>query len=343
MTAHQTLENYLRTPANRVAPDVALTVRSIASACTRIARIVALGPLAGALGAARGGNADGDVQKELDIIANETVIDALQNAPVASLISEELDEPIRLWTGAPLDVAIDPLDGSSNIDTNVSIGTIFSILPAADGKDGAIPLQPGRNQVAAGYCIYGPQTALALTLGRGTHVFTLDPEIDAFRLTATHIQIPETTREFAINVSNFRHWNRPVRAYVDDCLAGEDGVGKRNYNMRWIASLVAECHRIISRGGIFLYPEDARSGYANGRLRLVYECNPIAFLIEQAGGAATNGLQRILDISPESVHQRVPMMFGSKREIRRLEKYYTGRDLHGRGSQLFNKRGLFRA
>jgi len=197
--------------------------------------------------------------------------------------------------------------------------------------------------VAAGYCIYGPHTALTLTLGQGTHVFTLDPEIGEFRLTATHIQIAETTREFAINVSNFRHWNRPVRAYVDYCLAGEDGVGKRNYNMRWIASLVAECHRIISRGGIFLYPEDARDGYGNGRLRLVYECNPIAFLIEQAGGAATTGLQRILDISPTSVHQRVPMMFGSKCEIRRLEKYYTGRDLQGQGSQLFNKRGLFRA
>jgi fructose-1,6-bisphosphatase I len=205
-----------------------------------------------------------------------------------------------------------------------------------------VVLQPGINQLAAGYCIYGPQTSLVLTLGSGTHIFTLDPELGEFRLTNADVQIAQTTREFAINVSNFRHWDRHIRSYIDDCLEGSEGLRQSNYNMRWLASLVAECHRILSRGGIFLYPADARKGYAQGRLRLLYECNPIAFLVEQSGGGATTGTQRILEVVPNDVHQRVPMIFGSSREIRRVERYYAQRKLHGERSQLFSRRGLFR-
>jgi fructose-1,6-bisphosphatase I len=298
------------------------------------------------MGAARGDNAGGDVQKELDIVANDAVIDALQEAPVAYLVSKELEEPLVMQRTAPLCVAIDPLDGSSNIETNAAVGTIFAIFPAVIDENTTVDaavLQPGVNQLAAGYCIYGPQTSLVLTLGNGTHIFTLDPVEDEFRLTTADVRISETTREFAINVSNFRHWDRHVRSYIDDCLAGEEGHRQSNYNMRWIASLVAECQRILARGGIFLYPGDARKGYAHGRLRLLYECSPIAFLVEQAGGGATTGKQRILEITPENIHQRVPMIFGSSREIRRVERYYAERDMHGERSQLFNKRGLFRA
>ena len=267
----------------------------------------------------------------------------MRDAPVRYLVSEELDQVQEMQQDKRLLVAVDPLDGSSNIETNAAVGTIFSILPAAENASiDDVVLQPGNGQLAAGYCIYGPQTALVLTLGAGTHIFTLDPEARDFRLTESNVHITETTREFAINVSNFRHWDRPVRAYVDDCLAGEEGHRQSNYNMRWVASLVAECHRILARGGVFLYPGDARRGYAHGRLRLLYECNPIAFLVEQAGGGATTGEQRILDVKPEQIHQRVPMIFGASHEIRRVERYYAGRDLAAERSQLFGKRGLFR-
>jgi len=348
MKQFQTLENYLQ---RQVADDdihsaIATTILCIAEAAIRIKNLVARGPLAGRLDAARGDNTDGDVQKELDLIANDYIIEALQIAPVAYLVSEELDQPMLLHEAAPLLVAIDPLDGSSNIETNAAVGTIFSILPTGGSEKNLaddIVLQAGVNQLAAGYCIYGPQTSLVLTLGAGTHIFTLDPLQGEFRLTAPNVQIAETTREFAINVSNFRHWDQHIRAYIDDCLNGEDGLRKSNYNMRWVASLVAECHRILSRGGIFLYPGDARKGYAQGRLRLLYECNPVAFLIEQASGGATTGQQRILDLKPGNVHQRVPMIFGSSREIRRVERYYAECDMTGERSPLFNKRGLFRA
>ena len=322
----------------------ATTILGISAAAQQIAALVARGPLAGNLGAAHGDNVDGDTQKELDLRANELIINELRNAPVATVVSEELDEPLILDEAAPLYVAIDPLDGSSNIETNAAVGTIFSIMPAQRDATKSNPcLQPGTAQIAAGYVIYGPQTALILTLGRGTHIFTLDPDSQQFRLTQEAVQIPETTREFAINVSNFRHWDRHVRAYIDDCLEGEAGLRKSNYNMRWVASLVAECQRILSRGGVFLYPGDARKGYAHGRLRLLYEVNPISFLIEQAGGAATDGHQRLLEIQPQQLHQRVPMIFGSRREIARVERYYGEPETPGERSQLFNKRGLFRA
>ena len=344
----QTLEDYLQASVSdaRVLPEVATTIQCIAGAAVQIAALVARGPLAGEQRTPAGVNADGDLQQELDLVAHDTVADALRNAPVAWLVSEEREQPAAMREAAPLVVAVDPLDGSSNIDTNIAVGTIFSILPARRSGGAAVEdalLQPGVQQLAAGYSIYGPRCSLVLTLGDGTHIFTLDPAQCEFRLTMADVRIAETTREFAINVSNFRHWEQPVRSYIDDCLNGADGVRRSNYNMRWVASLVAECHRIFSRGGIFLYPADSRHGYANGRLRLLYECNPIAFLVEQAGGSATTGVQRIMEIAPTGIHQRVPLIFGSGREIRRVENYFAEGDLHGERSQLFGKRGLFRA
>ncbi len=345
MQSFETLETYLtqKAEAADVSRAVADTVIAIASATIEISAIIARGRLAGDLGASRGDNTDGDVQKELDLVANDIVIAALNDAPVAWIVSEELQDPLQGTVGAPLGVAIDPLDGSSNIDTNTSVGTIFSVLPAQTDTADSTTLQPGTQQLAAGYVIYGPQTTLVLTLGDGTMMFTLDPEQAAFRLTEPGVRIPETTREFAINASNFRHWDGPIRAYVDDCLNGEEGFRDSNYNMRWLASLVAECHRILSRGGVFLYPSDARKGYAAGRLRLLYEVNPIAFIVEQAGGAGTTGTQRLLEIEPNGIHQRAPMIFGSSREITRVERYFEKTRMNAERSQLFNKRGLFRA
>jgi fructose-1,6-bisphosphatase I len=287
MTEHETLNRYLEEWAGDDGERLAVadTTRIIAESCCAIAEIIALGPLAGTLGAEHGSNVDGDVQKELDIRANDLIIEELRSAPVAWVASEELDDPIELNKGAPMYVAIDPLDGSSNIDTNVSVGTIFSVMPMKCDKgdtDVDCFLQKGDRQLAAGYVIYGPQTALVLTLGEGTHVFTLNPDTGEFCLTMPGVKISEDTHEFAINSShefainssNSRRWDGHVRAYVDDCLKGEEGPHNKNYNTRWIASLVAECHRILSRGGIFLYPGDRRPGYQSGRLRLAYECNP---------------------------------------------------------------------
>jgi len=335
------LEDWSGKSANR--PAIAQTIDAIAEACIEISSLVARGPLAGELGAEQSNNADGDTQKALDLIANDLIIEAIHEAPVACLVSEELTDPLPIRGGAPLLVATDPLDGSSNIDTNVSVGTIFSILPAVEGQDGSCCLnQPGTTQLAAGYVIYGPQTALVLSLGDGTMVFTLDPLSGEFRLTSQVIAIPPQTTEFAINSANSRQWDGHIRAYVDDCLRGEEGPHGSNYNMRWIASLVAECHRIISRGGIFLYPADMRKGYAAGRLRLVYECNPIAFLIEQAGGAASTGTQRILEIPPREIHERVPMIFGSQHEVELVGQYYADLNPYHERPQLFKDRSLLR-
>ena len=324
------------------------TLLNIADSCCAIAEIISLGPLAGSLGAKHGENMDGDTQIELDIRANDLMIEEMKSAPVACVASEELEMPVALTQGAPLCVAIDPLDGSSNIDTNVSVGTIFSILPSGHSEAGSNAddecrlLQPGTAQLAAGYVIYGPQTALVMTIGDGTMIFILDPLTSEFRLTSDTIKISLDTNEFAINSSNSRQWDGHIKAYVDDCLEGEDGPHGTNYNMRWIASLVAECHRILSRGGIFLYPGDIRKGYSAGRLRLVYECNPIAYLIEQAGGAATTGIQRVLDIQPQTIHERVPMIFGSIHEVELVEQYYAGLNPYHERPQLFRNRTLLR-
>lgn len=298
------------------------------------------------LGTASGDHFAGEVQKALDVIANDLVIAALASAPVAAVVSEELDHAVELNPGAPLLVAVDPLDGSSNIDTNVSIGTIFSVQPAPlDGTPPDIPafLQPGVRQLAAGYALYGPHTAFVITVGAGTHVFTLDRITGDFRLTAESVRVPPKTREFAINLSNHRHWDEPIRIYVDDCLKGTEGPRGEDFNMRWIASMVAEAHRVLTRGGIYLYPGDMRDGYQRGRLRLIYEANPIAWLIEQAGGAASTGIERILEIVPATVHQRVPLLFGSRDEVARLDRYHLDPYPIGERSPLFARRGLFRS
>ncbi|WP_248304814.1 class 1 fructose-bisphosphatase [Breoghania sp. L-A4] len=331
----------------------------MATACRDISRLIAAGPFAApAADLARaahmdlghgdivGENAGGDQQKALDLRAHDIVVDALRTAPVAMVGSEEADAPIPLASGAPVSVAVDPLDGSSNIDVNMSIGTIFSVLPHRswmphDASEAAL-LQPGHRQLAAGYATYGPMTELVLTLGRGTHVFILD-EAGAFRLTGANVTIAPQTGEFAINASNYRHWDAPVRAYIDDCLSGAEGMRGRDFNMRWIGSLVAEASRILTRGGVFLYPGDQRDGYAEGRLRLVYEANPIAFLVEQAGGAASTGTGRILDLVPGELHQRVPLIFGSRDEVERVENYTSDPHSLGERSPLFGRRGLFRA
>lgn len=348
MTEHQTLKSFLSEYSSHddLSRDVAKTVDIIADSCCAIAEIIALGPLAGALGSTHGENVDGDAQAELDLRANEIILDEISAAPVAYLASEELELPVPINDKAPLYVAIDPLDGSSNIDTNVSVGTIFSVMPMKCDKgedDSDCFLQRGVHQLAAGYVIYGPQTALVMTLGAGTHIFTLNPDTGEFCLTAPNIQIPQDTHEFAINTSNFRRWDGHIRAYIDDCFMGAEGPHGKNYNTRWIASLVAECHRIMMRGGIFLYPGDRRPDYHSGRLRLAYECNPIAFLVEQAGGGATTGEQRILEIEPSDIHQRAPLIFGSKNEVALLDHYYQEVHPFQERSQLFGSRGLFRS
>ncbi|MET0599956.1 MAG: class 1 fructose-bisphosphatase [Mesorhizobium sp.] len=325
---------------------VAATVASLAEAAGKIRHTLNLGVLGAAFAGARGTNADGDVQKELDILADDLFLNAARRAPVASYASEELDSPVLLDPAAPLAIAIDPLDGSSNIEANVSIGTIFSILPAtgAPGDNPAAPfLQAGSSQLGAGFFIYGPQLALVLSLGSGTHVFVLSTRLGTFVQAYESRIIPERTQEFAINAANYRHWDEAVRLYVDDCLKGVDGPRGRDFNMRWIASLVADCYRILIRGGVFLYPGDQRRGYHQGRLRLVYEANPIAFLVEQAGGGATDTVRRLLDLVPESLHQRTPVVFGSAREVARIVRYHTEPSSIGERAPLFSNRGLFRA
>ena len=347
MKALVDLEEYLAAWARTdKARAVAQTVQALAKAGAIISGLVAQGPLAGAVGIVVGTNSDGDAQKELDRLTNIQVIEALKSAPVAYVASEELPEAMAMGRAdAPLSVAIDPLDGSSNIDTNVSIGTIFSILPRSDAGNASPDsdfLQPGTKQLAAGYIIYGPHTALVLTVGEGTHIFTFDSSDGRYKLTAKNLQVPPTTREFAINASNYRHWDEAVRRYIDDCLEGDDGPKGKNFNTRWIASMVAECHRILMRGGIYLYPGDARRGYGDGRLRLTYEGNPIAFLMQQAGGAATTGLVSILDLVPTDIHQRVPLIFGSAEEVATPERYVSGIEPSSERSPLFGQRGLFR-
>jgi fructose-1,6-bisphosphatase I len=322
----------------------AATLTAVTAACRDIAALVAAGPLAGELAARQQAGAGGDVQTELDLRANDLLVKALARAPAAAVASEEIDAPLPLAPGAPVVVALDPLDGSSNIETNVSIGTIFSLLPTPPGSSGIEPaafLRAGREQIAAGYVIYGPQTALVLTLGAGTDIFTLDPASGLFVRTAANVTVPPQTREFAINASNYRHWDTPVRIWFDDCLAGAEGPRGENFNMRWIASMVAEAHRILVRGGVYLYPGDAREGYRNGRLRLIYEANPIAFLMEQADCRASTGRERILDRVPRLLHERVPLVFGAREEVERIERYHLGLTPKGETSPLFARRGLF--
>ncbi len=306
-----------------------LLLEVVARACKGISQAVNKGAIGGVLGSADTENVQGEMQKKLDIIANEVLIEANEwGGHLAAMASEEMDGiyvvPHRYPQGEYL-LLFDPLDGSSNIDVNVSIGTIFSVLKKPEGERGVTEddfLQPGNRQVAAGYCVYGPQTTLVLTVGDGVAEFTLDREQGSFVLVQENMRIPEDTKEFAINMSNMRHWDAPVRRYIDECLAGRDGPRGKDFNMRWVASMVADVHRILTRGGIFMYPWDKREPEKPGKLRLMYEANPMAWLVEQAGGAATNGRQRILDIQPKKLHERVSVILGSKNEVERVTGYH---------------------
>lgn len=321
---------------------VGATVAALAGAAARIARLVGAGPLAGVHGSETGGtNADGDSQVALDLQANALVLEALAAAPVAYFASEEENAILTLAAEAPVSVAVDPLDGSSNVDSNVAIGTIFSIFPTEPAGATASFFRPGAEQLAAGYFIYGPHTALVLSLGAGVTLFVLDPARGEFRLARSALAVPAQTKEFAINASNYRHWFPPVRTFIDDCLEGADGPRGKNFNMRWVASLVAEAHRIFTRGGVFLYPADRRPGYERGRLRLLYEAFPIAFLMEQAGGAATDGIERILTRVPRELHQRTPLVFGSAEKVARIAGYHVNPALVRDHPPLFRNRSLF--
>jgi fructose-1,6-bisphosphatase I len=329
-TKRKSLTQYLieqqRGPAELPA-QLRLLIEVVARACKSIAISVNKGALGDVLGTAGSENVQGEVQKKLDIIANEVLIEANEwGGHLAGMASEEMDDmhavPLHYPQGEYL-LLFDPLDGSSNIDVNVSIGTIFSVLKHKGGEvSNDSFLQAGTEQVCAGYCVYGPQTTLVLTVGQGVAMFTLDREQGSFVQTADQVQIPEDTKEFAINMSNMRHWAPPVKRYIDECLAGKDGAREKDFNMRWIASMVADVHRIMTRGGIFMYPWDKREPGKPGKLRLMYEANPMSFLIEQAGGASTNGLQRIMELQPGGLHERVSVVLGSKNEVELVTRYH---------------------
>jgi fructose-1,6-bisphosphatase I len=314
---------------NSIPAELRLLIEVVARACKRISYEVSKGALGDILGSADTENIQGEVQKKLDVISNEILLEANEwGGHLAAMASEEMESihpiPNRYPKGEYM-LLFDPLDGSSNIDVNVSIGTIFSVLKAPEGMGEPTEqafLQPGSAQVAAGYAVYGPQTMLVLTTGDGVHCFTLDREMGSWVLTQSNIQIPPTTKEFAINMSNKRHWHPPVQRYVDEMLAGKTGPRGKDFNMRWIASMVADVHRILNRGGVFMYPADLRDPSQPGKLRLMYEANPMAMIVEQAGGAATDGVNRIMEIAPTKLHQRVPVFLGSKEEVELVTRYH---------------------
>ncbi len=337
-------------PADAHGRNLNLLLQNIANITVAIAALVARGALADATGKLSSQNVQGETQMKLDVLTNDAFIESLSKSGlVAGLASEEMDLPINLAgedNQHKFLVIFDPLDGSSNVPVNVSIGSIFSVLDAVAGR-AAIDsdyLQAGKQQVAAGYAIYGPSTMLVLSTGQGTHAFTLDPESKQFVLTQHAIQLPEMTTEYAINASNERHWESPVLRYVDECKAGVRGARERDFNMRWVASMVADVHRILMRGGVYLYPRDNKQPIKAGRLRLMYEANPMSMLVEQAGGKSSTGRQRIMDIVPEQIHQRVPVVIGSAQEVRLIDWYHqqfdSGEALKGQ-SPLFGERSLF--
>ena len=313
---------------DQVSSELRLLIEVVARACKAIGHAVSKGALADNLGSAGTDNVQGEAQKKLDVISNEVLLEANEwGGHLAAMASEEMEKPHQIPRDYPRGgflLLFDPLDGSSNIDVNVSIGTIFSVLRCPEGvtePDEQAFLQPGTRQVAAGFAVYGPSTLLVLTVGNGVVGFTLDRELGSWVLTQHKIEIPEDTQEFAINMSNMRHWEPSVKRYIDECLAGKEGPRSKDFNMRWVASMVADVYRILSRGGVFMYPCDAKR--KDGRLRLMYEANPMAFIIEQAGGAATNGRQRILDIQPEALHQRIGVILGSKNEVDRITRNHS--------------------
>lgn len=331
----KTLTQYLveqQRDENRISAEVRLLIEVVARACKAIGHAVGKGALGGVLGSLESENVQGEVQKKLDVLSNEILLEANEwGGHLAAMASEEMETihpiPNRYPKGEYL-LLFDPLDGSSNIDVNVSIGTIFSVLRAPElALDQEVTekdfMQAGRKQVAAGYAVYGPQTMLILTVGHGVVAFTLDREMGSWVMTSDNMTIPADTKEFAINMSNMRHWALPVKAYIDDCLAGKTGPLGKDYNMRWIASMVADVHRLLTRGGLFMYPWDSREPGKPGKLRLMYEANPMSMIVEQAGGAASDGTRRILDIEPEQLHQRVSVVLGSKNEVERVVSYYA--------------------
>jgi len=326
LTQHLVEEQRLH---NTIPAELRLLIEVVARACKRISYEVSKGALGDILGSADTENIQGEVQKKLDVISNEILLEANEwGGHLAAMASEEMESihpiPNRYPKGEYM-LLFDPLDGSSNIDVNVSIGTIFSVLKAPEGMGEPTEeafLQPGTAQVAAGYAVYGPQTMLVLTTGDGVHCFTLDREMGSWVLTQSNMQIPASTKEFAINMSNKRHWHPPVQRYVDEMLAGKTGARGKDFNMRWIASMVADVHRILNRGGVFMYPADLRDPSQPGKLRLMYEANPMAMIVEQAGGAATDGVNRIMEIAPTKLHQRVPVFLGSKEEVELVTRYH---------------------
>jgi fructose-1,6-bisphosphatase len=338
----------------KTSPDgqmLAALLIDVAAAIKAISSVAAKGALEGHSGSLDTTNVQGEVQKPLDVMTNEIMLHHCDwGGLVAGMASEEMEQPYDIpaeYARGRYLLLFDPLDGSSNIDFNVAVGTIFSVL-AHGGKD-SVPteadyLQPGSHQVAAGYAIYGPATIMVLTVGQGTHGFTLDREIGNFVLTHPNLSVPEDTDQFSINTSNERFWEPPMQRYVEECKAGKTGPRGRDFNMRWIASMVADVHRILIRGGVFSYPRDSKSS-KSGRLRLMYEANPMAMLIEQAGGAASTGRGRLLDEQPQSLHQRIPIVLGSKHEVERIEQYHREFDMGTDKpfvSPLFNERSLFR-
>ncbi|CAM5767187.1 Fructose-1,6-bisphosphatase class 1 [Labrys miyagiensis] len=328
---------------------VAEVVACLATTAIYVAETVSLGALSGIERKPRGRNANGDMQNDLDVWTDRRFRDALCTCPAVSALASEEMEEVEIWDAArPFAVAIDPIDGSSNVDVNMPVGTIFSIVPTPDGFAGGdtrdLAWPRGTEQAAAGFIVYGPQTSLVLTLGETVDVFTLDRRNLIFRLTRTGIRMAGGAHaEYAINASNYRHWEEPVRTYIDEYLAGAEGPHGRDFNMRWHGALVADAYRVLTRGGIYLYPADARAGYGQGRLRLVYEANPMALLIERAGGSASNGRSRILDLVPRVLHQRVPLILGPIEQVERLEALHNRPGLWPQtASPLFATRGLFR-
>lgn len=331
MTNHVTLTQFI-IEQQRELPGVSGAFTSllndVVTACKKISHLVNRGNLIGVLGSAESENVQGEVQKKLDIITNDIMVDALNwTGHLAGMASEEIDDIIHIPAQYPKGkylALFDPLDGSSNIDVNLAVGTIFSILRCREGEAPALEdfLRKGSEQVCAGFVLYGPSTMMVLTTGHGVNGFTLDQDIGEFILTHPNMTIPDDTNEFAINMSNQRFWEPSVRRYIDECLLGTEGPREKNFNMRWIASMVAEVYRILTRGGIFMYPYDLRDPSKAGKLRIMYEANPMAFIIEQAGGACSTGRERILDIKPKGLHQRVPVILGSKNEVERLVGYH---------------------
>jgi fructose-1,6-bisphosphatase I len=309
--------------------ELTLLLNDVVSACKRIANQVNKGALLGTMGSLDSENVQGEVQKELDVITNDIFISSLEwSGHLAGMASEEMEDPYDIPDHYPTGkylILFDPLDGSSNVNINISVGTIFSILRAPAGVTQATVqdfLQPGTEQVCAGYALYGSSTMFVLTTGHGVNGFTLDREVGEFYLTHPNMQIPADTHEFAVNTSNQRHWEAPVQRYVEECLQGKEGPRGRDFNMRWVASMVAEVHRILIRGGVFMYPLDSKLKDKGGKLRLLYEANPMSFIVEQAGGQSSTGRSRILDLKPEALHQRVPVILGSRNEVERIVSYH---------------------